>query len=73
MLIATCREVPEENTLLIEKLSENSEFADLVRVLAEAFAARAPVVLLDLAQGGLHVRYDIDGMKTPTRLKRLGR
>ncbi|MEC8736623.1 MAG: hypothetical protein VXX91_00225, partial [Planctomycetota bacterium] len=27
VLIATCREVPEENTLLIEKLSENSEFA----------------------------------------------
>ena len=69
VLIATCREVPEENTLLIEKLSENSEFADLVRVLAEAFAARAPVVLLDLAQGGLHVRYDIDGMKTPTRIR----
>jgi len=28
VLIATCREVPEENTLLVEKLSENSEFAD---------------------------------------------
>ncbi len=68
-LIATCREVPEENTLLVEKLSENLEFADLVRVLAEAFAARAPVVLLDLAQGGLHVRYDIDGAKTPTRIR----
>ena len=69
VLIATCREVPEENTLLVEKLSENSEFADLVRVLAEAFAARAPVVLLDLAQGGLHVRYDIDGAKVPTRMR----
>jgi hypothetical protein len=69
VLIATCREVPEENTLLVEKLSENSEFADLVRVLAEAFAARAPVVLLDLAQGGLHVRYDIDGTKVSTRIR----
>jgi|MDSW01.2.fsa_nt_gb Tfp pilus assembly pilus retraction ATPase PilT len=69
VLIATCREVPEENTLLVEKLSENSEFADLVRVLAEAFAARAPVVLLDLAQGGLHIRYDIDGTKAPTRIR----
>ncbi|MDO7682498.1 MAG: Flp pilus assembly complex ATPase component TadA, partial [Pirellulales bacterium] len=69
VLIATCREVPEENTLLVEKLSENSEFADLVRVLAEAFATRAPVVLLDLAQGGLHVRYDIDGTKVPTRIR----
>ena len=28
VLIATCREVPEENTLLVEKLSENSEFSD---------------------------------------------
>ena len=69
VLIATCREVPEENTLLIEKLSENSEFAELVRVLSEAFAARAPIVLLDLAQGGLHVRYDIDGVKVPTRIR----
>jgi len=69
VLIATCREVPEENTLLVEKLSENSEFADLVRVLAEAFATRAPVVLLDLAQGGLHVRYDIDGTKVPARIR----
>lgn len=69
VLIATCREVPEENTLLVEKLSENSEFADLVRVLAEAFATRAPVVLFDLAQGGLHVRYDIDGTKVPTRIR----
>lgn len=69
VLIATCREVPEENTLLIEKLSENSEFAELVRVLSEAFAARAPIVLLDLAQGGLHVRYDIDGVKVSTRIR----
>ena len=69
VLIATCREVPEENTLLVEKLSENSEFAELVRVLSEAFAARAPIVLLDLAQGGLHVRYDIDGVKVPTRIR----
>ena len=69
VLIATCREVPEENTLLIEKLSENPEFAELVRVLSEAFAARAPIVLLDLAQGGLHVRYDIDDTKVPTRIR----
>jgi len=69
VLIATCREVSEENTLLVEKLSENSEFADLVRVLAEAFATRAPVVLLDLAQGGLHIRYDIDGTKVPARIR----
>jgi len=69
VLIATCREVPEENTLLVEKLSENPEFAELVRILAEAFAARAPVVLLDLAQGGLHVRHDIDGTKVPTRIR----
>ena len=69
VLIATCREVPEENTLLVEKLSENPEFAELVRLLAEAFAARAPVLLLDLAQGGLHVRYDIDGTKVPSRIR----
>ena len=69
VLIATCREVPEENTLLVEKLSENPEFAELVRLLAEAFAARAPVLLLDLAQGGLHVRHDIDGTKVPSRIR----
>ena len=69
VLIATCREVPEENTLLVEKLSENSEFAELVRLLAGAFAARAPVVLLDLAQGGLHVRHDIDGTKVSARIR----
>ena len=31
-LIATCREVPEENTLLVTKLAESPEFADLVRI-----------------------------------------
>ena len=68
-LIATCREVPEENTLLVAKLAESPEFADLERIFAEAFATRAPVVLFDLAQGGLHIRYDVDGMKVATRTR----
>lgn len=68
-LIATCREVPDENALLVAKLAESPEFAGLVRIFAEAFAARVPIVLLDLAQGGLHVRYDVDGMKMATRTR----
>lgn len=67
-LLATCRDVPEENTLLVEKLSENSEIRDLIKILADGVWARTPVILLDLAQGGLHVRHDIDGVKLPVRV-----
>lgn len=67
-LVATCREVPEENALLVEKLSENSEIRDLIKILADGVWSRTPAILLDLAQGGLHVRHDIDGVKLPVRI-----
>ena len=71
-LIATCREVPEENALIVEKLSENLEIKDLIKILADGVFARAPSILLDLAPGGLHVRHDIDGVKLPVRVLESG-
>jgi len=71
-LVATCREVPEENALLVEKLSENAEIRDLIKILADGVFARTPSILLDLAQGGLHVRHDIDGVKLPVRILESG-
>ena len=71
-LVATCREVPEENILLVEKLSESPEIRDLKKIIADGVWARVPVILLDLAQGGLHVRHDVDGMKLPARVCQSG-
>lgn len=67
-LVATCREVPDENALLVEKITENPLSKQLITILAEAVAARVPVILLDDTPGGLHVRHEADGVKTPVRL-----
>jgi len=67
-LVATCREVPEENTLLVEKVTENPLSKELVKILAEGVAARVPTILLDDTSGGLHVRHEVDGVKQPVRV-----
>jgi len=67
-LVATCREVPDENTMLVDKIRENPLSEDLSRLLAEAVAARVPALLLDDTPGGLHVRHDADGVKLPVRV-----
>lgn len=67
-LVATCREVPDENTMLVDKIKENPLSQELIKVLAEGVAARAPTILLDDTPGGLHVRHEVDGMKVPVRI-----
>ena len=67
-LVATCREVPDENEMLVEKIGENPLSEELIKILAEGVAARVPTILLDDTPGGLHVRHDADGVKQPVRI-----
>jgi len=67
-LVATCREVADENAMLVEKITENPLSKEFIKILAEGVAARVPTILLDDTPGGLHVRHDADGVKQPVRI-----
>ncbi len=66
-LVATGAETPEENKKWLEEATALPGFEAAKKLLQEAAAARASMVVIDAAADGIRIGHEVDGIPGPAR------